>query len=128
MWSDHEITNVRPRRRVLVVDDNSDLAWAIAMCFEKLGYLARTAFDGTSAVEIAAEFAPDLMLVDIAMPGMSGWNVARAVRRLALPKPPRMFAMSALDDDVHRARSRLVGFEAHLCKPLDLDRLSEIAR
>lgn len=120
------VPDVRPR--VLVVDDNVDLAWAIAMHLERLGYAARIANDGVVALAIAREFVPDLMLVDIALPGMNGWRLAREVKKLPLRKPPRMFAMSALDHEVHRERSRLVGFEAHLCKPFHIEQLLALAR
>ena len=119
------VPDVRPR--VLVVDDNVDLAWGIATQLERLGYAARIANDGVAALAIAREFAPDLMLVDIALPGMNGWRVAREVRKLPLRKTPRLFAMSALDHEVHRERSRLVGFEAHLCKPFHIDELLALA-
>ncbi len=113
-------------RRALVVDDNEDLAWCLRSHLELRGFEVRVVGDGLAAIEAARVFTPEIMLVDIALPVMNGWRVAREVRRLNLARPPRLFAMSALVETAHREHSLLVGFEAHLGKPLDLARLFEL--
>lgn len=111
------------RHRVIVVDDHADIVDWLAEELALLGHEVRTADNGPTALELATSFEPDLMLVDIALPEMNGWEVARRVRKLALAKRPHLIAISALHQDPHRDRSRLVGFEAHLVKPIKLAEL-----
>src|SRR5688572_11268264 len=95
------------RYRVIVVDDNVDIAEWLADELSLLGYEVQIAHDGPRALELATAFEPDLMLVDIALPEMNGWEIARRLRKLELPKPPHLIAISALHQDAHRERSRL---------------------
>jgi DNA-binding response OmpR family regulator len=110
-------------KRILVVDDHVDIAEWLADELTLAGYHAKTAYDGSTALELVSSFAPDLMVVDIALPGMNGWEIARRVRKLDLTNPPRLIAVSAFDQDVHRDRSTAVGFERHFVKPIKVQEL-----
>ncbi len=112
--------------RVLVVDDHEDIAEWLADELVLAGYQTRTAFDGQTALELMQSFGPDVMILDIAMPGMSGWEIARRVRKLDLTTRPRLIAVSAFDQDVHRERSTSVGFERHLVKPVKVQELLHV--
>jgi len=116
-----------PRRRVLVVDDNPDAAESLADLIRMLGHDVEVAFDGPSAVERARRGGLDLMLCDIGLPGMSGYEVARTLRAGSEgPSPVKLIALSgyALPEDVRRAVA--AGFDAHLAKPADLAQLERL--
>ena len=105
-------------RRVLVVDDNADAAESLADLLRVLGHTVEVAFDGPSAVEKARASPPDAVLCDLGLPGMSGYEVARALRA-ALPGRTQLVALSgyAQPEDVRRAVQ--AGFDAHVAKPAD---------
>ncbi|HEX9400173.1 MAG TPA: MASE3 domain-containing protein [Anaeromyxobacter sp.] len=104
-------------RRVLVVDDNADAADSLADVVKILGHSVDVAYDGPSAVERARANPPDIVLCDVGLPGMSGYEVARALRASA--NTPRLFAVSgyAQPDDVKKAFE--AGFDGHVAKPCD---------
>ncbi len=104
--------------RVLVIEDNSDAAESLADLVKLLGHAVEVVHDGRSAVEAARASAPDVVLCDIGLPGMSGYEVAAALRTTA-GNGTRLIAMSgyAQAEDVQRAMA--AGFDAHLAKPYD---------
>ena len=108
----------RPGRRVLVVDDNRDSAESIALLVEIWGHEVRTAFDGPSALDIAAAYRPEVILLDIGLPGMDGYEVARRLRQGA-GGGPVLVAMTGYGMEEDRRRSREAGFDHHLVKPVD---------
>lgn len=112
--------------RILVVDDHVDIADWLADELTLAGYQVQTAYEGATALELVQSFAPDLMIVDIALPGMNGWEIARRVRKLEGVRCPRLIALSAFQQDVHRERSSAVGFERHLVKPLKVQDLLRV--
>lgn len=112
--------------RVLIVDDDRTHAVMATELVTARGHLARCAFDGTNALAIAGEFHPDLVLLDIALPGMNGWEIGRRILGMHLEPPPRLVAITAFADSAHRARSLQLGFAAHLVKPLKLRELDEV--
>jgi CheY-like chemotaxis protein len=118
-------------RRVLVVDDNRDSATSLCMMLELMGSEARAAFDGMSAVETAAEFRPDIILLDIGMPGMDGYEVARRIRAQPAYEDVTLVALTGWGQEEDRRRSQEAGFDHPLLKPVDLraveELLSEIA-
>jgi signal transduction histidine kinase/ActR/RegA family two-component response regulator len=134
--ADDELGAVPPRRStvppiasdaelgklVLVVDDNEDAAAMLKQALEELGYRVETAHDGPSALRIAAEFRPDIALLDIGLPVMDGYELAQRLRAESV-KPPRLLAVTGYGQATDRQRSAAAGFEAHLVKPLDLERL-----
>lgn len=107
-----------PRRlKVLVVDDNVDAADTLAVLLEHFGCDARTAYNGRQAVETAREFAPELVILDINMPVMNGYDAARELKR-ALPRAV-LVAFTAQTSLKDQAAARAAGFNLHLGKPLD---------
>ena len=115
-----------PRRRVLVVDDNEDAARSLAKLLSKVyGQEVQIAHDGPSALEIAAAFRPELILMDIGMPGMDGYEVARRLRRLPEFAATPIVALTGWGQDSDRRRSKDAGFDRHLVKPVSPEVLRE---
>ena len=113
------------RRKVLLVDDNVDAAETLAEFLEVLGHDVKVAHDGTAALEAARRWTADLVLLDIGLPGMDGYQVARELR--LLPEPPRsIIALSGYGQESDRKRSTEAGFDAHLVKPVELSRLEAL--
>ena len=116
-------------KRVLVVDDNVDAAELLSDALEGLGYETRTAYDGPSALEVAAAFDPDIALLDIGLPAMDGYELARRLRgRPDTAKPLRLIALTGYGRDTDRVRTREAGFDAHMVKPIDLAALDHEIR
>jgi PAS domain S-box-containing protein len=116
-------------KRVLVVDDNIDAADLLSDALEGLGYETRTAYDGPSALEAAAAFDPDIALLDIGLPAMDGYELARRLRGLlADGKPLRLIALTGYGRDADRTLTRDAGFDAHMVKPIDLAGLDAAIR
>ena len=113
-----------PGRRVLVVDDSRDAAETLALLVELSGHEARVAYDGPSALEIARGFQPQVVLLDIGLPGMSGYDVARAVRADPRLRSALLVAVTGWGADEDRRRSREAGFDLHLTKPTDAAELA----
>ena len=109
--------------RVLCVDDNPDAVRSVADLLELSGCEVRGCPDGPSALAAADEFRPDVCLVDLSMPGMSGEELAVKLRERAAGRPLRVIALTGkMDPDAHHRTSNL-GFDAHLVKPADPARL-----
>jgi len=109
----------RVARRVLVVDDNRDATETMAMLLGVWGHDTRSAHDGPSALGIAQEFQPEVILLDIGLPGMDGFEVARRVHSLPGLRNTVLIAMTGYGQEEDRARSRAAGFARHLVKPAD---------
>lgn len=106
-------------QRVLVVDDNQDSANSLAMLMRVLGHEARTAHDGLAALEAAREFRPSVVLLDIGLPGMNGYAVARQLRQMPETHRAVLIAQTGWGQEDDRRRSIESGFDAHLVKPVD---------
>jgi DNA-binding response OmpR family regulator len=115
-------------RRVLIVDDNRDAAESLAMLVEVLGYEAHVCFDGSTALIAVDDCHPDLILLDLTMPGMSGFDVVRQLRSRANPVRARIVALSGRADDEDRRLTEDAGFDAHLVKPVDVATLQATLR
>jgi PAS domain S-box-containing protein len=113
-------------RRVLVVDDNHDSAESMAILLEIWGHEVRAAYDGPSALALATEYRPDIVLLDIGLPGMSGYEVAKRLRELPELKGMVLVAVTGYGQQSDRERTRAVGFDHHLLKPVDPVRLQEL--
>lgn len=113
-------------RRVLIVDDNADGAEMLEVALRGMGHTTMTAHDGPSAVEAARQFAPDVALLDIGLPIMDGYEVARQMRAIFGDRTPKLVAITGYGQQSDRARSREAGFDCHLVKPIDLARFAEI--
>ena len=109
---------VAASRRVLIVDDNVDAATMMQSFLQMQGHEARCAFDGPSGLRLAQEFAPHLVLLDIAMPGMDGYGVIRRLREQAGAQPV-VAAVTGFGADTERERIKRAGFDRHLVKPVD---------
>ncbi len=115
--------NAHPTARVLVVDDNVDSARSLARLLKLLGHDVRTAYDGPEAIAAAETHRPDVILLDIGLPGMDGYCVARQLRESGPCKDSVIVAVSGYGREEDRRRSREAGFNFHLIKPIDHDAL-----
>jgi PAS domain S-box-containing protein len=115
-----------PARRLLVVDDNVASAESLAMMLRLMGNEVCTAHDGPSALGLAATFAPDVVLLDIGMPGMDGYEVARRLRAMSPLKEVVVVAQTGWGQDEDRRRSVEAGFDHHLVKPVDPAALQDL--
>ena len=114
------------RRRVLVVDDNVDSAETLAMLLEASGHDVQTAYNGQSGLEAALEYQPDMMLLDIGLPELNGYEVARRIRQHPLLKHMVLVAMTGYGQEKDRQYSREAGFDHHLVKPANFDEVLRI--
>jgi CheY-like chemotaxis protein/two-component sensor histidine kinase len=114
------------RRRLLVVDDNKDSADSLAMLLRLLGNDVDTAHDGVQALQAVADYRPDAVLLDIGLPGMSGYDVARKVRERPELGQPILIALTGFGSEEDRRQSRESGFTAHLVKPVELTALQTL--
>jgi signal transduction histidine kinase/ActR/RegA family two-component response regulator len=112
--------------RVLVADDNVDFAVSLAHILTSLGHQVSTAHDGQSAINLAAEVRPQVIFLDIGMPGMTGHEVAHQLRRQAETRDALLVAVTGWSQDKDRERSRIAGITHHLTKPIDVKQLLPI--
>jgi len=112
--------------RVLIVDDNRDAADSLAMLLRITGNETRTAYDGPEALQLASEFRPDAVLLDIGLPKMDGHEVAQQIRREPWGQRICLIAVTGWSDETDRAKSRAAGFDHHLVKPLDTAHLAQL--
>jgi len=112
-------------RRVLVVEDDADGAQALADLMRLTGYTVEVAYDGVTAIEKAWASRPDIVLCDIGLPGMNGYDVARELRALG-GEAMRIIALTGdvQPEDVRRALE--AGFDAHVAKPCDFERIEQL--
>jgi PAS domain S-box-containing protein len=113
-------------RRVLVVDDNHDSAESMAILVEIWGHEVRTAHDGPAALALAAEYRPDVVLLDIGLPGMSGYEVAKRLQELPGLERAILVAVTGYGQQSDRERTREAGFDHHLVKPVKPTHLQEL--
>jgi two-component system CheB/CheR fusion protein len=115
-------------RRILVIEDNRDAAKALGMVLRIQGHDVTLAYDGAEGLEKVHELHPDVVLCDIGLPGLDGYEVARSVRGDPSLASTYLVALSgyASREDGHRATE--AGFDVHLAKPLSIDRLAGIFR
>lgn len=113
-------------RRVLVVDDNVDSAESLAMLLKHAGHAARTAFHGAAALKAVEEHSPEVVLLDIGMPQMDGYEVARRLRAMPQGKDALLVAVTGWGQEEDRRRSAEAGFDEHVTKPVDPMLLAEL--
>jgi len=112
--------------RILIVDDNVDSADSLAMILDLLGHTTKCLTDPSQAVATAASFRPDVIFLDIGMPGMSGYEVARALRADSASATTRLVALTGWGQPEDRRRSKEAGFDYHLVKPAELAAIQHI--
>jgi CheY-like chemotaxis protein len=118
-------TNDAPLR-ILVVDDNRDSAETLTMLLELMGNEMSAAYDGEQAVAIANEIKPDVVLLDIGLPKMNGYEVARQIRQQPWGSNPILVAITGWGQTEDKDLSRESGFDHHLVKPVDHDHLLKL--
>jgi two-component system CheB/CheR fusion protein len=115
-----------PSRRVLVVDDDRDAADSLALLLGVRGHQVQTAHDGVAALEAARAFGPEVVLLDIGLPRLDGYQVARLLRQEPQTQGALLVALTGYGQEQDRRRSLAAGFDIHLVKPFDPDELEEI--
>jgi CheY-like chemotaxis protein len=115
-------------RRVLVVEDNLDAVHSLAVLLKNEGHIVEFAINGYVALDIARQFRPDIVLLDIGLPGLDGFEVCNLLKREPGLKHMRVVAVTAYNTDADRARSRAAGCDLHIAKPYDPVRLLDIVR
>jgi len=110
----------------MVVDDHPDLADCVAMLIETFGHRATPLYSGVEALNALRRVRPDLMLVDIGMPDMTGYELARAIRTDPATAGIRLVALTGYGREEDRLRVAEAGFDLHLTKPVSDDRLREV--
>jgi two-component system, chemotaxis family, CheB/CheR fusion protein len=119
-------------RRILVVDDNVDSAESLALLLKLSGHDVRTEFDGASAVSAAASYSPDIILLDIGLPHLNGYEAAQRIRAAEAAAPGEdgrrmlIVALTGWGQEDDRRRSRDAGIDAHLVKPVDPRELTRL--
>jgi CheY-like chemotaxis protein len=114
------------RTRVLVVDDNGDAAETLSALLELLGHDAQVANDGPAALAAMQEFRPQLVFLDLGMPGMNGCQVAEAIRLDRRFDQPVLVALTGWGSEGDRERTSAAGFDLHLTKPIGLEAIERM--
>jgi PAS domain S-box-containing protein len=109
--------------KILVVDDNIDAAEMLAMLLELRGHQTQLAHTGPAALDVAAGFDPQVVFLDIGLPGLNGYEVARRLRAKPTQPQPRLIALTGWGTDEDRRQAKAAGFEGHLVKPVDIAQL-----
>jgi CheY-like chemotaxis protein len=117
-----------PRKlcRVLVVDDNEDSAESLGMLLRIMGHEVKTANDGEGAIGVAEKFKPDVAILDIGLPKLNGYDLAKQIRAQRWAKDVVLVALTGWGQEEHRRRSAESGFNHHLTKPVEFDVLQQI--
>jgi PAS domain S-box-containing protein len=107
--------------RILIADDNSDAAEILSLLLQASGHVTGVAYNGHDALNLASDFRPDVIFLDIGMPGMNGYEVAKALRQRPQMAKVVLIALTGWGGEQDRAMSNQAGFDHHLIKPVDLD-------
>ncbi len=111
---------------ILVVDDDPEIVSMLSTRLTKRGYNVSTAADGHRALELAKRERPDIVLLDVMMPGKSGWEVARALKQDPVTQGIKIVMVTAIGESVNELTSPLYGADAHLDKPFEFEKLEKI--
>ena len=112
--------------RILIVDDHEDTAEMLSMLLSGKGHETYVALDGTAALAAAATFQPHIGLLDLSLPGMSGYELALRLREMPGLSRIRLVAVTGHGSDAHRARARAAGFDEHMLKPVNLQAVDAV--
>jgi CheY-like chemotaxis protein/phosphoglycerate-specific signal transduction histidine kinase len=115
-----------PSLRVLVVDDNVDTVTTLAMLVQESGHKVRTTYDGSAVLEAALDYRPNVVLLDIGLPGLNGFEVAKQLRQQPALQNVVLVALTGYGQESDRQRSKEAGFDHHLVKPGDLGKVLQI--
>jgi CheY-like chemotaxis protein len=116
----------RPSLCVLIVEDDDDTATSLATLLQSYGYEVGVASDGPSACQAIQAILPDVVLLDIGLPKMNGWLVAKRICERSVWKRPLLVAMTGYGEDADRLRSEEAGIDLHLVKPVDPEALHKL--
>jgi CheY-like chemotaxis protein len=123
--SAREPTSVAPRR-VLVIDNDHDVADSFALLLGLFGCEVRTAYDGFASISTLVEFEPEIVLLDLGMPGMNGYETAHRIRELPEGRKILLVAVTGWGQDGDRERTREAGFDLHLTKPASIEAIERL--
>lgn len=115
-------------KRVLVVEDNIDSARSLAALVQEMGHRTEYAINGYAGLALLRVFRPEVILLDLGLPGMSGFEFCARVKSDEHTKDIRVLVLTAYGDEEHRARTKALGCELHLVKPIPPDVLEELLR
>jgi signal transduction histidine kinase/CheY-like chemotaxis protein len=124
----HGSRAAQKRQQVLIIEDNADVAKALRVLVTSMGHVVQTAQDGPSGIGLLETFTPDVLLLDIGLPGMSGYEVARRVRSMPNGDKILIVAVTGWGQESDRKHARQAGFDHHLTKPVRLDELERALR
>jgi len=113
-------------RRILIVDDNADSAAAMSLLFRHWGHEVKSAQSGVTALKLLEEFGPDVAFIDIGLPDIDGYEVARRLRALPARRPVQLIALTGFGTAVDRERSKDAGFDEHVVKPANAEQLARL--
>ena len=116
----------RKQLRILMVEDDHDTVETFALLLTAQGHEVRYAFDGPTGLEMARSWAPDAVLLDIGLPGMNGYELARRLHAESGNRRPFLIAITAYGDDQSRLCSEKVGIDLHLVKPVEIEDLQMV--
>lgn len=112
--------------RILVVDDLADAANSLARLLRHMGHELATAYDGPAALRKAETFCPQVVFLDIGLPGLDGYEVAKRLRENAITQSACLIALSGYGQESDVAQARLAGFDQHLLKPINMEKVEEV--
>ena len=113
-------------KSILVVDDDPEIVTMLSTRLGKRGYKVSTASDGTKALEMARQDKPDVVLLDVMMPGKSGWEVARALKQDPETQSVKIVMVSAIGEKTNEITAPIYGADAHVDKPFEFDHLEKV--
>ena len=114
--------------RILVVDDDPDIVTMLSTRLSSRGFKVSTASDGHQAIELTKKELPDVVLLDVMMPGKSGWEVARAIKQDPATNAVKIVMVSAIGAKTNEITAPIYGADAHVDKPFELDHLEKVIR
>jgi len=120
------MTKDRPAVSILIVDDDPEIVSMLTTRLVARGYRVSTASDGKTAIERAKRELPDLVLLDVMMPGKSGWEVARALKQDPVTQAIKIVMVTAIGEHVNEMTSPIYGADAHIDKPFEFERLERV--
>jgi DNA-binding response OmpR family regulator len=112
--------------RILIVDDDPEIVTMLSTRLAKRGYTVSTAEDGNKALEVAKREKPDVVLLDVMMPGKSGWEVARALKNDPVTQSVKIVMVSAIGEKTNEITAPIYGADAHVDKPFEFEKLEKV--
>lgn len=115
-----------PSKRILIVDDNQDAAELLAVLLSSFGYETYAVFNGYDCLDAVIPFKPDIVFLDLGMPGLSGYDVAERLREIPSLKKVCLAAITGWDDELTKERVKSKGFNFHVAKPAELELIMHV--